>query len=466
MPHDTGWDVPAAAAVSFDPPVSAVGVRDGDAFRDAYAAFFRGELATNLERELDNDALHRIANRLKTLSWSPTFRRYTHPASADELTGLTRLLQGYARAGASLRPTVRPDYWTHEATREWVFDTASECDDCQSQEPTIVSGTATVVVACEEHHREAHRRYVEEIRAEPVPPTPDEPFDLAERLDAEELPTDAAERLAEIADYDPHAVRPVAESLLGAFESQRGAIVVATDYLQPVTTALTHLGTIDGRVRERFVASLTDDDVAIRQASAAAIASLAWERPDALLDIDDGVVVKRLVAMLGESDRDSVAMALSALLEFARTHPHRVAPFAERIAGAIGEDGDPGRWFLAGVTLATLTRNAPELGARRANRFVWLADREGPTRFVGVLGFAYLDDAGYDVSLDVDPVPFVRSFADPTRYPERVVREAVYALGFLGGPGELEFVDWVDDCSRTDALSHTCELARDQLFVT
>ncbi|WP_435359327.1 hypothetical protein [Haloarchaeobius sp. DFWS5] len=465
MAYDTGWDVPASAAVSFDPPATAVGVRDGDAFRDAYAAFFRGELATELDRTLDNDALHRIANRLKTLSWSPAYARYAHPGDQHELTGLTRVVQAYARAGADLQSTRRPDYWRHEATREWVFDTAAECDDCDLRDCSLVDGTASIVVCCEKHHREAHRRFVEATSSEPKPPTPDEPFDLAERLDAEELPTGAARRLTEIAAYDPHAVRPVVDSLLAAWESQRGAIVVSREFLQPVTAVLTHLGTIDSRVRERFVASLADDDAPIRQSAAAAIASLAWERPDALLDVDDGAVVPRLVTMLDEDAADSREQALSALREFARSHPHLVEAYTGRIAACVTDD-DPGCSFLAGVTLAILTRSTPELGARRVDHFTWLAERDGPARLPGVVGLATLARHGYDVPLSGDPVVLTRQFADPTRYPQRVVREAIYALGTLGGPGELDHVDWVDDCSRSDALAHACEEARDRLFVT
>ncbi|WP_435364508.1 hypothetical protein [Haloarchaeobius sp. DYHT-AS-18] len=485
MPIDTGWDLPATTAVSFDPPAAAIGVSDADAFRDAYAVFFRRELATNLERDLDNDALHRIANRLKTLSWRPAFAQYDHPNSADELTDLTRLVQAYARAGADLRPSARPDYWAHDGTRDWVEETVSDCEHCEHRELSVVTGEAIAYHVCEGHHREAMQRFVEATRTTPAQPHPDEPFDLAERLDAEELPTDAAHRLAEIGAYDPHAVRPVTESLLRAFESQRGAVVVSREFLHPVTTTLTHLGTIDGRVRERFVASLADDDAPIRQASAAAVASLAWERPDALLSVDDGVVVPRLVAMLDEDDPDSRALALSALREFARSHAHVVEPYTSRVAAVLDSDAGPAVRFLAGITLANLTLASPVLGARRADRFETLACGTGAGVLAGLVGLYYLDAAGYDVQASLqaaaeaaeaapgpvpdplaDPAAVVRWYADPTRHDRRTVREAVYALGHLGGPGELDYLDWVDACARDDALRAACEAARDRLFVT
>ncbi|WP_439027218.1 hypothetical protein [Haloarchaeobius sp. DT45] len=485
MPLDTGWDLPAATAVSFDPPATAIGVSDAVTFRDAYAPFFRRELATNVERDLDNDTLHRIANRLKTLSWRPEFAQYGHPADADELSELTRLVQAYARAGADLCSSTRPDYWTHDDTRQWVEATVPDCEHCERRELSVVSGGAVALHVCEGHHREAMQRFVEATRTAPEPPHPDEPFDLGDRLDAEELPTDAAQRLAAIAAYDPHVVRPVAESLLRAFESQRGAVVVSREFLHPVTTALTHLGTIDGRVRERFVASLADDDAPIRQASAAAIASLAWERPDALLSVDDGVVVPRLVAMLDEESPDSRALALSALREFARSHAHVVEPYTSRVTDVLdGETEHPVR-FLAGITLANLTLASPELGARRTDRFEALACGTGPSVLPGLVGLYYLSRAGYDVQASLqaaaeaasethgevpdllaDPAVVVRWYADPTRHDRRTVREAVYALGYLGGPGELDFLDWVDACARDDALRTACEAARDRLFVT
>jgi hypothetical protein len=477
MAFDTGWNLPATVAVTFDPPVTVVGVRDASAFREAYADFFRGELATSLDGPLDEDAINRVANRLGMCSWRPSFSRFGRPADATELADLTRVVQAYARSGGAMRSTRRPGYWRHDEHRSSAMDVATECEECRVRELNVSSDAATLYRLCEKHHRETYRKYVDATRCHPVSPDPDEPFDLGDRLDDEELPTDAARRLAEIAAYDPHVVRPVRESLLRAFEAQRGAALVSLDFLRPVTAALTHLGTIDGLVRERFIRSLTDEDDAIRQASAAAIGSLAWERPDALLSVDEGSlggsadetrppVVRRLGGMLAEDDPDSREQALSALREFARSHPHHVEPYADTVAMQLTDEHARIRFFAA-VTLSNLALASADIGARYAGELAALADEPGALAAAGAIALGALDHAGIPVDQSSEALlAAVRTYADPSRQPRRVVRESMYVLGRLGGPGELEHVDWVDDCARDEALKHACETARDRLFVT
>lgn len=477
MAFDTGWDLPATAAVSFDPPVEVAGVASADAFRATYGPFLRGVLGTNVDREVDESALTSLANRLGGVTWRPSFSRFDHPADADELADLTRVVQAYARAGGAMRPTRRPGYWRHEASRERAVDLTDECDDCEARALTVSAGSATCYRLCEEHHREVYREYVDATRREPDPPEPEEAFDLAARLRDEALPTDAASRLAEIGAQDPHRLRPVSETLVAAFEAQRGAHIVSVDFLRAVTTALTHLGTIDSTVRQHLVAGLDDDDESIRGASAAAVAALAWERPEALLDVDEASlggaaderrppVIRRLGAMLGSDTDRCRTQALSALREFARTDPAQVDPYADSVRAAT-EDENPRIRFLAGVTLANLARADPDRGADWTADFARLADEEGHVAAAGVVGLGVLAAAGQDVDPALDDcTALVRTFADPTRRPHRVVREAVFALGHLGGPGDAEHVDWVESCARTDALRDACERAKEQLFVT
>lgn len=477
MAFDTGWDLPATVAVAFDPPVEAAGVASADAFRATYGPFLRGVLGTNVDRELDEGTLTGLANRLGGVTWQPSHARFERPADADELADLTRVVQAYARAGGAMRPTRRPGYWRHEASRERAVELTDECDECEARELTVTTGSATCYRLCEEHHREVYCEYVAATRREPDPPAHEEAFDLADRLREEALPTDAASRLAEIGAHDPHRLRPVSGVLVDAFEAQRGAHIVSVDFLRAVTTALTHLGTIDSTVRQHLVAGLGDDDESIRGASAAAIAALAWERPEALLDVDEESlggsaaerrppVIRRLGSMLGSDTVRCRTQALSALREFARSDPAQVDPYADSIRAAT-EDENPRIRFLAGVTLANLARADPERGADWLPEFARLADEESHVAAAGVIGLGFLADAGQDVGTELaDLTALVRTFADPTRRPHRVVREAVFALGHLGGPGDAEHVDWVEDCARTDALRDACERAKDELFVT
>ncbi|WP_435346312.1 hypothetical protein [Haloarchaeobius sp. HRN-SO-5] len=477
MAFDTGWDLPSTAAVSFDPPVEAAGVASADAFRSAYGPFFRSVLATNLDTTLDEGALTGVANRLGQVTWRSSFERFERPADAAELDDLTRVVQAYARAGGAMRPTRRPGYWRHEHSREAAVDCTADCEDCEARSLPVTADSATLYRLCEPHHREVYRSYVEATRRDPDPPHDDEAFDLAERLDREALATDAASRLAEVAAHDPHRVRPVSSTLVDEFEAQRGAHLVSVDYLRAVTTALTHLATIDGTVRQLLVRGLGDEDETIRGASAAAVASLAWERPDALLDVDEASlggaaderrppVVRRLGAMLDGDEARSSIQALSALCEFARTHPRHVEPFGDTLRAGT-ERENPRVRFLAGATLATLVRADPDAGARWQATFERLAGEDGHAAAAGVTGLCYLAAADHDVGRDrAASAGAVRTYADPTRRPHGVVREATFALGHLGGPGDVEHVEWVESCARTDALRDACERTRNRLYAT
>ena len=384
MDQPIRWTLPAPAFVAFDAPLSVATVDGG--LDPAYRTFLRAEVGFDADRHADAGALAAAAGRLASKEWHPTWgHRYDRPRDPVEFRDLTRVLRALASAGARLGgpgATVET-YQDDDALRERARETAVDCPACSVREfdtgastdsataSTDDGGaTATVVECCETHHRELHREYVES-RSEPDRPTPEEAFDLANRLEAEALAIDAAESIADVAAYDPHAVRPVVDAVLAEFESQRGAELVNVDYLRELARALTHLGLVDGSVRARLVRSLADDDARIRQASAAAVASLAWERPESLLAVgDDAVptgylkqvfgddsepvdeaplVVRHLAAMVAEGDADSCEHALGALREFARTHPNAVYPLAGELASHLEAARPRVRLYGAGV---------------------------------------------------------------------------------------------------------------------
>jgi hypothetical protein len=295
---------------------------------------------------------------------------------------------------------------------------------------------------------------------------------------AEALAIDAARDLAEVAAYDPHAVRPVVDTVLDAFESQRGAELVNVDYLREVTRALTHLGLVDGTVRVRLVRSLADDDARIRQASAAALASLAWERPESLLAVgDDAVptgylkqvfgdgsdpvdeeplVVRHLAAMLAEPDVASREHALAALREFARTHPNAVYPLAGELVDHLDDDHATNRLY-AGVAVAGVSARFPEVGVSASDGLEFLAARPGdPASVPATCALSTLPRERVPRGVAVDRAV---EYADPSRYPQHVVREAVHALDALDATDRVD-LDWIEACATESALEHTVAVAR------
>jgi len=416
---------------------------------------------------------------------------------------LTRVLRALASAGARLGGSgvTVETYQDDDALRERARETAADCPACSVREfetgasttfaDSSAGGvdsstgegsrddgaTATVYECCETHHRELHREYVESLD-DPDPPTPEEAFDLANRLEAEALAIDAAEAIADVAAYDPHAVRPVVDAVLAEFESQRGADLVNVDYLRELARALTHLGLVDGSVRARLVRSLADDDARIRQASAAAVASLAWERPESLLAVgDDAVptgylkqvfgddtepvdeaplVVRHLAAMVAEGDADSCEHALGALREFARTHPNAVYPLAGELASHL-EAARPRVRLYAAVAVAGLSARYPEVGVAATDGLRFLAARtDDPASVPATAALAVLPGGGVPMDVAVDRAV---SHADPSRHPQHVVREAVHALDALDATDRVD-LDWIAACATESALEHAVDVAR------
>jgi len=497
MDQPIRWTLPAPAFVAFDAPLSVATVDGG--LDPAYRTFLREEVGFHADSDADAGALAAAAGRLASKEWHPTWgHRYDRPRDPVEFRDLTRVLRALASAGARLGgpgATVE-SYQDDDALRERARETAADCPACSVREfDTGAStdsanastddgsdadgggATATVVECCETHHRELHREYVES-RSEPERPTPEEAFDLANRLDAEALAIDAAEAIADVAAYDPHAVRPVADAVLAEFESQRGAELVNVDYLRELARALTHLGLVDGSVRARLVRSLADDDAPIRQASAAAVASLAWERPESLLAVgDDAVptgylkqvfgddsepvdeaplVVRHLAAMVAEGD-DSREHALSALREFARTHPNAVYPLAGELADHL-DAARPRVRLYAAVAVAGLSARYPEVGVDAQPGLQFLAARtDDPASVPATAALAALPGGGVPADVAVDRAV---AYADPSRHPQHVVREAVHALDALDATDRVD-LDWIAACATESALEHAVDVVRD-----
>jgi hypothetical protein len=405
---------------------------------------------------------------------------------------LTRLLRAVAAAEGRLGgvgATVE-SYQDDPDRRAHATAVARDCEACTVQafaaNGTVAAGdpedgdggaTATMTRCCERHHRERHREHVA-ATTDDGHPDPASAFDLANRLEREALAIDAARDLADVAAYDPHAVRPVVDRVLAAFESQRGADLANVEYLREVTRVLTHLGLVDGSVRARLVRSLADDDARIRQAAAASVASLAWERPESLLAVgDDAVptgylkqvfgddaepvdeaplVVRNLAAMLSESRADSREQALSALREFARTHPNAVYPLADELAARLDADDATARLYAA-VAVAGVDARYPEVGVAAAEGLEALAARPGdPASVPATRALAAVPSA--DVALD-EAVERAVEYADPSRHPERVVREAVSALGELDAADAVD-LEWLEACATESALERAVAVAR------
>ncbi|WP_227133735.1 hypothetical protein [Halorubellus salinus] len=483
MDQPIRWTLPASAFVAFDAPLSVATV-DGD-LDPAYRTFLQSEVGFDAADDADASALAAAAGRLASKEWHPTWgHRYDRPRDPMEFRDLTRLLRALAAADAHLGgpgATVE-SYQDDDALRDQATETASECPECRVETvSTDADGAAaTVYECCERHHRELHREYVDATRA-PDHPTPADAFDLANRLEAEALAIDAAAELADVAAYDPHAVRPVVDKVLAEFESQRGADLVNVDYLRELARALTHLGLVDGSVRVRLVRSLADDDARIRQASAAAVASLAWERPESLLAVgDDAVptgylkqvfgddtdpvdeaplVVRELAAMVAEGDADSREHALGALREFARTHPNAVYPLAAELGSHLEATHARTRLYAA-VAVAGLSARYPEVGVDATAGLDFLAARtEDPASVPASCALAVLPGGSVPRAVAADRAV---QYADPSRYPQYVVREAVYALDALDATDRVD-LDWIRACATESALEHAVDVARGEV---
>ncbi|NHN41198.1 hypothetical protein G9C85_06045 [Halorubellus sp. JP-L1] len=507
MDQPIRWTLPARTFVAFDAPLSVATVDDG--LDPAYRPFLREEVGFDATGDADASALAAAAGRLASKEWHPTWgQRYDRPRDPVEFRDLTRFLRALAAADARLGgPGATVESYQDDADcRERATAVATDCPECSVREFETgaddaaapgggdggdggVGGkssdgdgaTATIYECCERHHRELHREYVEAARDEVDHPTPSEAFDHANRLTEEALAIDAAREIADVAAYDPHAVRPVVDAVLEEFESQRGADLVNVEYLRELARALTHLGLVDGSVRARLVRSLADDDARIRQASAAAVASLAWERPESLLAVgddavptgylkqvfgDDGepvdeapLVVRHLAAMLGETAVDSREQALGALREFARTHPNAVYPLAGELRSHLADDHPTIRLYAA-VAVAGSSARYPEVGVAATDELEFLAARTGdPASVPATCALASLPGESVGRAVAVDRAV---EYADPSRYPQRVVREAVHALHALDAADAVD-LEWIAACATESALEHAVDVARGEI---
>lgn len=369
--------------------------------------------------------------------------------------------------------------------REKAISIARDCLDCSIEELPVVHGSATRFSLCEKHHRELYREYARHQRAE-SPADAEAVPGLVEGMAETDEPVPEAEAIARIAAEDPEAIEPAVDALLDAFQVQRGESVVDSDLYRATARALAFRAPLDERVRDRLVDFLADDDATVRTWAAAAIADAAWQTPDELLAAGtndggggflDGLfggggddedepprVIARLVALLDAGRDAEREQALRALGEFARTNPETVEPHADQIAELTASE-DAAVRFAAGATLAALARTNTDLGMEHAQRFADLTqEADNAIAGIGIAGLAYLEPHGLELSISHDRViENLKRMADPSRMPERAVREAVFALAEVGDESCLPHLEWVRDCAINRDLRAAADDAIDRL---
>jgi hypothetical protein len=159
--------------------------------------------------------------------------------------------------------------------------------------------------------------------------------------------------------------------------------------------------------------------------------------------------------MVAEGDADSCEHALGALREFARTHPNAVYPLAGELASHL-EAARPRVRLYAAVAVAGLSGRYPEVGVDATAGLQFLAARtDDPASVPASASLAVLPGGGVPADVAVDRAV---AYADPSRHPQYVVREAVHALDALDATDRVD-LDWIAACATESALEHTVDVA-------
>lgn len=438
---------------------------------DAFAAFFR-RYGVDIA-DADAEDVRSLADLLSTLSWDDAeATTVEHPAGPDELRDLTRLFLAHAAAGADLQATpAGGTYLDDDGLRATARATADGCDACTA---AVVDGVgATYYEICSPHRRALYRRAVESDDGD----TPDveavDVSDCVDRLATDDDPTAAAAALARVARETPERVRPARSALFDLLDRLRSDPFADEGPARAAVTALAGLATVDAETRTRLVELLADDHAGVRRYAATAV-GVAAEDPETAADLvadeDDGGLldrvvggsgpppaVARLAAMLDEQSPENRARALFALTELARDHPGAVVPVGTAIRERLDDEAPDGR-FRAAVAVGVLARHDSGAVGDAGGRLRELADGTGLDADAATVALAFRDAGGLDVGRSRDDLRrALRGLADPSRRPDRTVREAALALGAVGTAADLDYLEWVRACAGSPRVAEAAE---------
>lgn len=478
------FSLPVESFVAFDDEPGVATRRGARHAIDAadYAAFFR-RYGVDL-READAEDVRSLGDLLSTLSWDDAEATMVeHPADADELADLTRLFMAYGAAGAGLESADGAGLESNGGTGSYLDDdglratarrTADGCDRCTAAAVDAVG--ATYYEICDPHRRALYRRAVEADADDELDLGAVDVDDCVARLSGGEDPTAAAGALARIAREEPARVRPARRALFDLLERQRSDPFGDEGPTTAAVTALAGLATVDAETRTRLVELLADEHAGVRRCAATAV-GVAAEDPETAADLvagedeGDGLLdrvvggsgpppaVDRLAAMLDEASAANRARGLFALTELARDEPDAVAPVAADVRDRLGDD-DPDVRFRAAIAVGVLARAEPGAAEGTRGRLRELADGDGPAADAGTVALAFCLAGGLDVGRDRDELRrALRELADPSRHPDRTVREATLALGAVGVGSDREYLSWVRDCAGAPRVADAAERA-------
>jgi hypothetical protein len=104
-----------------------------------------------------------------------------------------------------------------------------------------------------------------------------------------------------------------------------------------------------------------------------------------------------------------------------------------------------------------LSARYPEVGVDAIDGLQFLAARtDDPASVPATAALAVLPGGGVPVDVAADRAI---SYADPSRHPQHVVREAVHALDALDAIERVD-LDWIAGCATESALEHAVDVAR------
>ncbi|WP_440989189.1 hypothetical protein [Haloarchaeobius baliensis] len=468
--------LPDTVFVAFDEEPAVASRRGARHAIDAtdFAAFFR-RYGVDI-READSADVRSLGDLLSTLSWDDAeATTVPRPADADELAALTRLFLAYGAAGASLEPADgTTTYLDDDGLRATARRTAEGCDSCTAASVDQVG--ATYYEICNPHRRALYRRAVEAAGDDEPDLDAIDVADCVDRLETDDDPTAAAAALARVAREEPERVSAARGALFDVLDRLRADPFADEGPATAAVTALAGLATVDAETRTRLVELLDDDHAGVRRCAATAV-GVAAEDPEtaaalvASADDDGGLLdrvvggggpppaIDRLRAMLDEESPENRARALFALTELARDEPDAVAPVAGAVRGHLGDE-DPDARFRAIVATGVLARHDPDLVGDALGRLRQFAGGAGPDAEAATVALAYCLAAGLDVGKDRgDLRRAVRDLADPSREPDRTVREAALALGAVGIDSDRDYLSWVRDCAGSPRVAAAAERA-------